>query len=226
MRIQISPNSCPGAPSVWDQSLINPPKGGPPPFPGDGITFGIVLNAPRSRGWIALRDANPFSMPRIFTNYYTDPSDMLRMISAVKLARAQFKERPLADEPWCASEVGWDDEYGRFLGRTDAEIEAYIRAKVRRNLRFPFRRHDRLLLTKLNLSPFVKSCRSRELADGHERRWSRAKTPGLRSAWDSMTMTIAGLFCEEVLGFGVLPSPIFRYFRRVLKSKILKDKVL
>ncbi|XP_049867802.1 glucose dehydrogenase [FAD, quinone]-like [Pectinophora gossypiella] len=43
-----------------------------------------ILLHPRSRGFLELRDSNPYSQPRIFPNYFTDSKDMETMIAAIK----------------------------------------------------------------------------------------------------------------------------------------------
>lgn len=46
-------------------------------------SFSIVplLLRPKSRGYLKLRDANPYSPPLIYPNYYTDPDDIKIMVS-------------------------------------------------------------------------------------------------------------------------------------------------
>ncbi|CAH2259725.1 glucose dehydrogenase [FAD, quinone]-like [Pararge aegeria] len=52
-------------------------------------SFSIVplLLRPKSRGYLKLRDANPYSPPLIYPNYYADPDDMLRMIDGARIAQ-------------------------------------------------------------------------------------------------------------------------------------------
>lgn len=43
-----------------------------------------ALLQPKSKGYLELRDANPYSSPKIFANYFTHPKDMETMIEAVR----------------------------------------------------------------------------------------------------------------------------------------------
>lgn len=118
-----------GSASIFDQSIANPAKN-VAPFNGDGFTLAPVLNIPESVGWLELTSSDPIDPPRIFVNYYDKPSDLYRMISAVKLARKVIKSmKPSLN----AKELGFKDEYGNWQSgdeMTDEEYELYIRAKV------------------------------------------------------------------------------------------------
>jgi choline dehydrogenase len=52
------------------------------------ITLTVALCAPRSRGALTLRSANPEDHPIIRTGYFTDASDLRAMVEGVRLARA------------------------------------------------------------------------------------------------------------------------------------------
>ncbi|KAF9313413.1 hypothetical protein BG003_005218, partial [Podila horticola] len=118
-----------GSASIFDQSIANPAKN-VAPFNGDGFTLAPVLNIPESVGWLELTSSDPIDPPRIFVNYYDKPSDLYRMISAVKLARKVIKSmKPSLN----AKELGFKDEYGNWQSgdeMTDEEYELYIRAKT------------------------------------------------------------------------------------------------
>ncbi|KAJ2950057.1 hypothetical protein O0L34_g11396 [Tuta absoluta] len=45
--------------------------------------FPMLLH-PKSRGYLELRDTNPFSHPKMYGNYYTDPKDIATMIAAIR----------------------------------------------------------------------------------------------------------------------------------------------
>jgi choline dehydrogenase len=53
--------------------------------PGHGITLGPYLLTPKSRGSITLRSADPAQHPVIKANYYSDPSDLDRMVAGLRL---------------------------------------------------------------------------------------------------------------------------------------------
>jgi choline dehydrogenase len=73
-----------------------------------------------SRGWVKLRSSDPFDLPRIQFNMFTDPADMATMIKAVRLSRDIFSQYPLRD--LIAEEL----LPGAGL-QTDAELEQAIR---------------------------------------------------------------------------------------------------
>lgn len=52
-------------------------------------SFSVVplLLRPKSRGYLKLRDASPYSPPLIYPNYYSDPEDILRMVSLRLVAK-------------------------------------------------------------------------------------------------------------------------------------------
>lgn len=77
------------------------------PSRGTATTFGIGLKAPRSRGKFELRNANPFQMLRIVQQHAAHE----QRGEARAGARAACKERPLADEPWWARDMGWDVKF-------------------------------------------------------------------------------------------------------------------
>ncbi|CAG9104640.1 unnamed protein product [Plutella xylostella] len=53
-------------------------------------SFSIVplLLRPKSRGYLKLRDANPYSPPRIYPNYYSHPDDVKVMIEGARIVQA------------------------------------------------------------------------------------------------------------------------------------------
>ncbi len=66
-------------------------------YEGHAITMGPVLVAPRSRGWLRLRSADPTAKPRILTNTLAEPEDVAALISGTRLARQIATAGPLAE---------------------------------------------------------------------------------------------------------------------------------
>ena len=65
-------------------------------FDGHAMTFGPVLVAPKSRGTIRLRSADPDAKPRILTNSLSEPEDVAALVAGMKLAREIAAAAPLA----------------------------------------------------------------------------------------------------------------------------------
>jgi choline dehydrogenase len=61
-----------------------------------GITIGVNLMTPHSRGRILLRDADPRSRPRIDYRLYDDSRDLERMREGLKIANGIFAAPSLA----------------------------------------------------------------------------------------------------------------------------------
>jgi choline dehydrogenase len=55
--------------------------------PPGTLLFGIGLVKPRSAGRMALRSADPLEAPRIWLNFYDDPSDLARVVQGVGIVR-------------------------------------------------------------------------------------------------------------------------------------------
>ncbi len=77
----------------------------------------------KSRGWVRLASSNPMDKPRIQFNYLSQPEDWLEMRACVRLTREIFGQK------------AFDRYRGRELQpgidvQTDAQIDAFIRAKV------------------------------------------------------------------------------------------------
>jgi choline dehydrogenase len=77
----------------------------------------------RSKGWVRLRSADPLEKPRIFFNYMSQPEDWAEMRACVRLTREIFAQ------PAFAAYRGRELQPGEAV-RSDAEIDAFIRAKV------------------------------------------------------------------------------------------------
>jgi choline dehydrogenase len=77
----------------------------------------------KSRGWVRLRSADPRDKPRILFNYFSEPDDWTEMRACVRLTREIFAQA--AFERYRGREIQPGKEV-----QTDAEIDAFIRAKV------------------------------------------------------------------------------------------------
>lgn len=94
-------------------------------FPG--FTMSPVHLNPRATGSVTLRGPDPFADPVIRQNFLTDRFDVDTMIAAVKLIRRIAAQPALA--PWNAGEISPGAD-----ARSDAEIEAHVRASAIANL--------------------------------------------------------------------------------------------
>ena len=77
----------------------------------------------RSRGWVRLKSAEPLEKPRVFFNYMSHPEDWIEMRACVHLTREIFAQ------PAFAAYRGREIQPGESV-RSDAEIDAFVRAKV------------------------------------------------------------------------------------------------
>ena len=77
----------------------------------------------RSRGWVRLKSADPLEKPRVFFNYMSHPEDWIEMRACVHLTREIFAQ------PAFAAYRGREIQPGESV-RSDAEIDAFVRAKV------------------------------------------------------------------------------------------------
>jgi choline dehydrogenase-like flavoprotein len=92
-------------------------------FDGHAMTFGPVLVAPKSRGQVTLRSADPSDKVRILTNSLAEPEDVAALVAGVKLAREIAEAAPLA-------EVKRRELLPGPSVVDDADIEADIRRRV------------------------------------------------------------------------------------------------
>ncbi|XP_059049384.1 glucose dehydrogenase [FAD, quinone]-like [Achroia grisella] len=62
-------------------------------------SFSIVplLLRPRSRGYLKLKDANPYSPPLIYPNYYSDPQDLKVMVEGARIVQAIVEQPALRE---------------------------------------------------------------------------------------------------------------------------------
>ncbi len=66
-------------------------------YDGHAATLGPVLVAPRSRGLLRLRSADPTDAPRILTNTLAEPEDVEALVAGTRLAREIAATTPLAE---------------------------------------------------------------------------------------------------------------------------------
>jgi choline dehydrogenase-like flavoprotein len=92
-------------------------------FDGHAVTMGPVLVAPKSRGTITLRSADPAAKPRILTNSLAEPEDVAALVAGVKLAREWAATEPLV------SGLGRELFPGPGAA-TDDDLEADVRRRV------------------------------------------------------------------------------------------------
>ncbi|NBR16743.1 MAG: choline dehydrogenase [Gammaproteobacteria bacterium] len=92
-------------------------------LPGHGYTLHACYLRPQSRGHIGLRSASMLDAPRIHANYLSAPGDLRHLVEGVRISREIFATRAFAD--YRGREVFPGSDM-----RTDAELEAAIRAKA------------------------------------------------------------------------------------------------
>ena len=82
------------------------------------ILPGVVR--PRSQGSVKLASADPSAHPLVDPNYLGDPSDLEKLVKAVKISRQIFATKAFA--PWVGAELMPADD-----PRTDDELRAFVR---------------------------------------------------------------------------------------------------
>jgi choline dehydrogenase-like flavoprotein len=65
-------------------------------YDGHAITMGPALLAPRSRGWVRLRSADPAEKPRILSNSLAEPDDVAALLAGARQAREIAANGPFA----------------------------------------------------------------------------------------------------------------------------------
>jgi 4-pyridoxate dehydrogenase len=107
--------------------LRGAPKGAQTWFPGirapyrDGFSIGAAIMHPESRGEIRLRSADPDAAPLIAHDFLTAPGDIVQLRAGIRLVRELAQQSAL--DAYRGAEIVPGPNV-----RTDAEIDAYIRA--------------------------------------------------------------------------------------------------
>lgn len=79
-----------------------------------------LLLKPRSKGHLELRNTNPYSYPKLYSNYLSDPRDMATLIEAIRFIIKLGESEPfkkygaqlyLAEYEQCRSEIPGSDAY-------------------------------------------------------------------------------------------------------------------
>jgi choline dehydrogenase-like flavoprotein len=90
-------------------------------YDGHALTMGPALIAPRSRGRISLRSADPSAKPRILTNSLAEPEDVAALVAGARLAREIAAAGPLSEvlgrELFPGAEVSSDEDLATDLRR-------------------------------------------------------------------------------------------------------------
>jgi choline dehydrogenase-like flavoprotein len=60
----------------------------------DVFSYYPVLLRPKSRGWMKLRDNNPFSKPILQPNYLSHPDDVRRLVDGCRISAQMAKSKP------------------------------------------------------------------------------------------------------------------------------------
>jgi choline dehydrogenase len=98
-------------------------KPGDPLHRFSGFSASAAQCRPLSRGTVSLRSADPLALPRIVSNYLTDPQDARVLVEGLRILRDIYRQPSFRD-------LVTDDEYlpGNDA-RTDEELERFARAK-------------------------------------------------------------------------------------------------
>jgi choline dehydrogenase len=90
-------------------------------YDGHAITMGPALVAPRSRGWVRLRSADPGDKPRILTNSLAEQEDVAALVAGTKRAREIATAEPFASvlgrELFPGPDISSDDDLADDLRR-------------------------------------------------------------------------------------------------------------
>ncbi|RIA86617.1 GMC oxidoreductase [Glomus cerebriforme] len=93
------------------------------------LTIIQFLNIPSSVGYLELCSSNPFIQPKIFPNFYKNPNDLYKIMSALKLSRELLKQPPLSTV-WGIKEIELDNGWSSIdKEMSDEDWEQYIRKR-------------------------------------------------------------------------------------------------
>lgn len=93
-------------------------------FDGHALTFGPVLVAPRARGELTLRSAEPTAKPKLVGNHLGDDADLAAMVAGMRIARELAATEPLA------AAVGREIYPGPGVGSGDEQLAADARRRT------------------------------------------------------------------------------------------------
>jgi len=88
--------------------------------PGHGITVGVILLQPESRGSVTVRSADPSKPPHIDPGYLTEPSDLARLVAGVRQCQALFATSALRPHATRPMEPGPDE----------TDLEEFVRSQA------------------------------------------------------------------------------------------------
>ncbi len=88
-----------------------------------GYQLHASLNQPKSRGYIALKSANPYDYPKIQFNYLENEYDLNETVKCVKVARKILSQDSM--KPYAGKEIGPGEN-----AESDSDIIEYIRSKA------------------------------------------------------------------------------------------------
>jgi choline dehydrogenase len=87
--------------------------------PGHGVTIGVILLQPESRGEVRAVSADPHTAPHIDPGYFSQPIDLTRMVAGVAQAEALFASAAMAPHVSGPMEPGPDE----------TDMAAFVRAQ-------------------------------------------------------------------------------------------------
>ena len=90
---------------------------------GHGFTIGVTLVRPQSRGYLALRSADPLQAPLLQPNYCATDADWRTLLDGIKLARRVVRTAPFA--PFRGAEI----TPGAAV-QDDARLRAFVRTAM------------------------------------------------------------------------------------------------
>jgi len=88
--------------------------------PGHGITVGVILLQPESRGSVTVRIADATAAPHIDPGYLTAPNDLARLVAGVRQCQALFATSALRGHVSAPMEPGPDE----------TDLEEFVRAQA------------------------------------------------------------------------------------------------
>lgn len=92
------------------------------PKQGHGFSIGATQLRPESRGRITLRSADPFEVPAIDPQYFTDPADLDALVEGIRRIREIVRASPFDEyrdkEIWPGEDVESDDEIAEHIRET------------------------------------------------------------------------------------------------------------